>query len=87
MSVRLPKIVLRIRSTIFFSVRDETPDALHPYTPTVGYGEAGDVSELVLIPAVQRPARLQEGYSWNDYTINEAAERVAKTVLGRPTLL
>lgn len=69
--------------SIFFSVRDETPGALHPYRPTAGFGAGGDVSELVLIPALQRPARLQEGYKWNEYTIEQAAERVARTLTKR----
>lgn len=66
--------------SIFFSVRDDAPGALHPYRPVVGHGRDGAVSEVVLIPALQRPARIQEGYSWNEYSLDEAAVKIVSTL-------
>lgn len=67
--------------SIFFSVREENPEALHPFSPVKGTGDGGAVSELVLMAGKVKPARLQEGHRWSEYSIGEAADRVAATLL------
>jgi hypothetical protein len=69
--------------SIFFLIRTADPDAIHPFAPVKGDGAGGNVSELVLSPGRVKPARLQEGYTWSEYSVDAAADRVASTLLRR----
>jgi Fic family protein len=68
--------------SIFLSVRNEDPEASHPYSPLWGDSEESLWTELVLIPGRQQPARLLVGsyaeYDWQEYTIEGAASEVAR---------
>ncbi|WP_286957113.1 MULTISPECIES: Fic family protein [Arsenicicoccus] len=69
--------------SIFLSERNESADALHPFSPVHGEGAGGPVSEITIIPGRARPIALMEGYTWNDYSPDGAADRVALTLTRR----
>ena len=68
--------------SIFLSVRNEGPEASHPYSPTWETFEESLWTELILIPGRQQPAQLlvggYAGYDWREFTIEAAASEVAR---------
>ena len=68
--------------SIFLSVRNESPDAIHPYMPVWETTEESLWTELVLVPGRRYPGRLlvgsYAGYDWRELTIEEAARQAAR---------
>lgn len=61
--------------SIFVSVRDEDPSAVHPYRP-LRFDE-GPVEEIVLRPMEVKPVLVRRGYEINEMGISEAAKLLA----------
>jgi hypothetical protein len=66
--------------SIFFSVRDDRPDAVHPYRPT--FGEQADLpNEVVLRPLKNKAALLRWGYATEEMTIESAAQSICDALV------
>ena len=66
--------------SIFFSVRDRDPAAVHPYRAVWDGKEYGIPDEVALLPGERWPVAIREGYTVDRMSVEEAADRVAGVV-------
>lgn len=67
--------------SIFLSVRNEEPQAVHPYTPVPAVMGNDIWSEIVLVPGRARPARIIQGFRSRELTLADAATYAAEALI------
>ncbi|MFN2468891.1 MAG: Fic family protein [Gaiellaceae bacterium] len=67
--------------SIFFSIRDDDPTAVHPFRALFDDSGVGIPTEMSLVPGEIRPVVVRRGYSSVELRIEEAAELVAQSIV------
>lgn len=68
--------------SVFFSVRDENPKAVHPYRPVMTAPPSSRLPvEVVLSPGKLQPALVRHGWDTEDLALAEAAEQITDGLL------
>lgn len=71
----------QLTPSIFFSIHDDDPAAVHPFRPVLDEEGLGIPSELTLIPGEARPVTIRRGYTTTDLRVEDAAELVGQALI------